>query len=248
MVAHDDPQWRDPDPWNRPRPQTAQWALSHAIYPGVLFGKDDPIVRGHIALMQACTREDVPAETGWLWHDAVWNYNASFVAHVYLWAGLRDWAHRTFTGFLNHASPLYCWREEQPLQNALLGQEWGDMPHNWASAECVRYLRHMLALEDGSALRLCAGLTASELRAREEWTLQKSPTRFGRIDVSVSADGSNKWHVRFERDAGPVPGSVTIPLEMSGAKFQRARGATAKVSAEWVELDPAACHWDATFG
>jgi len=27
-------------------------------------------------------------------------------AHVYLWAGLRDWAHRIFTGFLNHASPL----------------------------------------------------------------------------------------------------------------------------------------------
>ena len=167
MVAHDDPQWRDPDPWNRPRPQTAQWALSHAIFPGEVFAKDDPIVRGHIALMQACTQEDVPAETGWLWHDSLWNYNASFVAHVYLWAGVRDWAHRTFIGFLNHASPLYCWREEQPLQHALVGQDWGDMPHNWASAECLRYLRHMLALEDEQTLRLLDGITPAELNARE---------------------------------------------------------------------------------
>ena len=166
MIAHDDPQLRDPDPWNRPRPQTAQWALSHAIYPGTVFAKTDPVVRGHISLMQSCTREDVPIETGWLWHDALWNYNASFAAHVYLWAGLRDWAHRTFTGFLNHASPLYCWREEQPLQQALVGQDWGDMPHNWASAECVRYLRHMLALEDGNGLRLLNGITTADLNGK----------------------------------------------------------------------------------
>ena len=100
----------------------AQWALSHAIFPGEVFAKDDPVVRGHIALMQACTQEDIPAETGWLRHEAVWNYNAAFVAEVYLWAGLREWAHRTFTGYLNHASPLHAWREEQPLQNALLGE------------------------------------------------------------------------------------------------------------------------------
>jgi hypothetical protein len=62
--------------------------------------------------MQACTQEDVPAETGWLPHGGLWGYNAAFVAHVYLWAGLADWARQTFTGFLNHASPLYCWREE----------------------------------------------------------------------------------------------------------------------------------------
>ena len=172
MIARDDPSVSDPDPWNRPRPQTAQWALSHAIYPGIVFDKNDPIVRGHISLLQSCTQEDVPAETGWLWHDSVWNYNASFAAHVYLWAGLRDWAHRTFTGFLNHASPLYCWREEQPLQPALVGQDWGDMPHNWASAECVRYLRHMLALEDGKSLRLLNGITAAELTPNSPFVLR----------------------------------------------------------------------------
>jgi hypothetical protein len=112
MLVKDDPLWTAPNEWDRPRPQTAQWALSHAVYPGLVFEKNDPIVQGHIRLMQACTQEDVPAETGWLPHGGLWGYNAAFVAHVYLWAGLADWARQTFTGFLNHASPLYCWREE----------------------------------------------------------------------------------------------------------------------------------------
>src|SRR6185503_19962821 len=159
--------------------------LSQTIFPGEVFGKDDPVVRGHVALMQACTQEDIPAETGWLHHGGVWTYNAAFVAEVYLWAGRRDWARRNFTGYLNHASPLRAWREEQPLRTALLGMLWGDMPHNWASAECVRYLRHMLVLEDDQKLRLLDGLAAEDVRPRKPFTLVQTPTRFGRISLEV---------------------------------------------------------------
>ncbi len=245
MLAHDDPTVNDPDPWNRPRPQTAQWAMSHAIYPGLVFDKDHPIVRGHIALLQWCTKEDVPIETGWLWHDSLWNYNASFAAHVYLWAGLRDWAHRTFTGFLNHASPLYCWREEQPLQQALVGQDWGDMPHNWASAECVRYLRHMLALEDGSALRLLEGVTAAELKHSGSYAVRNSPTRFGRINFELEDAGAQGWHARFKRDNGPTPARVSIPAALGKLRFERITGANCKPGAQVVEIDPAAQSWEA---
>jgi hypothetical protein len=245
MLAHDDPSLRDPDPWNRPRPQTAQWALSHAIYPGVVFDKNDPIVRGHIALLQSCTREDVPIETGWLWHDSLWTYNASFAAHVYLWAGMRDWAQRTFTGFLNHASPLYCWREEQPLQNALVGQDWGDMPHNWASAECVRYLRHMLALEDGKSLRLLNGITAAELVPTARYTLRNSPTRFGRIDLELEPAGARGWRLRFNRAEGPVPSSVLLPGIIGALRANRVAGANFKTGAGTVQIDPAARKWEA---
>jgi hypothetical protein len=245
MLAHDDPSLRDPDPWNRPRPQTAQWALSHAIYPGVVFDKNDPIVRGHIALLQSCTREDVPIETGWLWHDSLWTYNASFAAHVYLWAGMRDWAQRTFTGFLNHASPLYCWREEQPLQNALVGQDWGDMPHNWASAECVRYLRHMLALEDGKSLRLLNGITPAELVPTAPYTLRNSPTRFGRIDLELEPAGARGWRLRFDRAEGPVPSSVLLPGTIGALRMNRVAGANFKVAAGVVQIDPAARKWEA---
>ena len=247
MIAHDDPSFAEPDPWSRPRPQTAQWALSHAIYPGEVFAKDDPIVRGHIALLQSCTEEDVPIETGWLWHDSLWTYNASFAAHVYLWAGLGDWAHRTFTGFLNHASPLFCWREEQPLQRALVGQDWGDMPHNWASAECVRYLRHMLALEDRKSLRLLSGITAAELTPSARYTLRNSPTRFGRIDLELEPAGALNWRLRFERNTGPAPSSISLPGAIGVVRAKKVVGAGSKITGNLVEVDPQATKWEAFF-
>jgi hypothetical protein len=245
MLAHDDPAWKDPDSWLRPRPQTAQWALSHAIFPGLVFEKSDPVVRGHIALMQACTREDVPAETGWLWHDSIWNYNASFAAHVYLWAGLQDWADRTFRGFLNHASPLYCWREEQPLQRALVGQDWGDMPHNWASAECVRYLRHMLVLEDGQSMRLLEGV-APNLGYGEPFGLEQSPTRFGRVTLQLEPlDHHKGWKLDFALAPSQPPGKIELPAEIMDRRFDRIVGAKFEIEDRKVSVDPRARQWTA---
>jgi len=247
MIAHDDLSFADPDPWKRPRPQTAQWALSHAIYPGDVFAKNDPIVRGHIALLQSCTEEDVPIETGWLWRDSLWTYDASFAAHVYLWAGLGNWAHRTFTGFLNHASPLYCWREEQPLERALVGQNWGDMPHNWASAECIRYLRHKLALEDGKSLRLLNGVTIAEFSPSARYILKNSPTRFGRIDLKIDPTGARGLRVQFERGRGPTPSSTSLPRVFGALQAKKVVGAAAKITANLVEVDPQGMKWEAFF-
>ena len=229
MLMKNDPQWSAADSWDRPQPQVAQWAMSHAIYPGLVFEKDDPLVKGHIALMQACTQEDMPAETGWLPHEGTWNYAAAFVAHVYLWAGLDDRARTTFAGFLNHATPLYCWREEQPLRGSLAANYVGDMPHNWASAECVLYLRHMLALEDGASLRLLAGIGEPELAAGEPFAISGSPTRFGRISLRLEPLGRKRgWRLDFEREPGPAPVSIVLP-----------RGV--------APVDPAARKWTATW-
>jgi len=246
MLAKDDPAWQDPDPWNRPRPQTAQWALSHAIFPGCVFDKDDPIVRGQIALLQSCTQEDVPAETGWLWHESVWNYNASFAAHVYLWAGLPKWADRAFQGFLNHASPLYCWREEQPLQHALVGQDWGDMPHNWASAECIRYLRHMLVLEDGDRLRLLEGMISRNANEHEKFHLERTPTRFGRVTLDLEPlPKSRGWKADAALDLAQSPAAVEIPPFLGGRRLNRVEGATYKVREGTVLVNAVSTKWTA---
>jgi len=246
MLARDDPAWHDPDPWNRPRPHTAQWALSHAIFPGIVFEKDDPIVQGHIALMQSCTQEDVPAETGWLWHDSVWNYNASFAAHVYLWADLPKWADRTFRGFLNHASPLYCWREEQPLQQALVGQDWGDMPHNWASAECVRYLRHLLLLEDGPRMRFLEGMIPSSFDERRLFRLENTPTRFGRVSLQVEpVANTGGWKLDVTVEPAQRPESVELPVSIAGRKFDRVLDAKFQIRDSKVLIDPEARKWTA---
>jgi len=56
-------------------------------------------------------------------------------------------AARTLYAFGNHASPLRAWREEQmPVGHG--DQVVGDMPHNWASAEFSRLVRHSLILDN----------------------------------------------------------------------------------------------------
>jgi hypothetical protein len=249
MVLRADSLWSDPDPWKRWRPQSGQWALAQTIYPGLLFAPDDPVVRGYLALMQSCAREDVPSETGWLPHDGLWNYDAGFAAHVYLWAGSQDWALRTFHGFLNHATPLYCWREEQPLGGALVGGTVGDMPHNWASAECVLFLRHMLALEDGAALRLLAGVGPAQLAFGEPFRIHDTPTRFGRIGLDLEPiERQRGWRLTFSRAAGPAPVAVAIP-ESLGGRFRLAEvsGAARRSGAQGALVDPAAKTWTATW-
>jgi hypothetical protein len=246
MLMREDPAMQL-DAWDRPRPQTSQWACSHTIFPGQVFSKDDPVVRGHIALMQTCTQEEIPAETGWLHHEGVWNYNAPFVAEVYLWAGMRDLAHRTFSGYLNHASPLHAWREEQPLQNSLLGMAWGDMPHNWASAECIRYLRHMLVLEDGQKLRLLEGILAPDLRARQPFALTDTPTRFGRISLTLEPAAGRAWKAHFLRKDGDIPDSIEVRTDLlPGLTLSRVNGAGFHAGADGMaNIDPAAKEWTA---
>lgn len=239
MLMREDPQWEDKDERRRPQPQVAQWALSQAIYPGLVFAPDDPVVAGHIALMQAVTAEDVPIETGWIPHEGLWVYNAAFVAHVYLWAGLADWARLTFHGFLNHASPLYCWREEQPLRGSAVATYVGDMPHNWASAECILYLRHMLALEDGPALRLLAGVGDFELAAARRYELRGTPTRFGDLTLRLEPDG-DAWRLEFERGAGPAPGRLELPGRLGRRRLRAVEGAGYAEERGLVRIDPAA--------
>jgi hypothetical protein len=197
--------------------------------------------------MQAVTKEGVPTDTGWNHHHSVWNYNAAFVAEVYLWLGMRQAAHDTFIGFLNHASPQYCWREEQPLEDSLVLTYVGDMPHNWASAECIRYLRHMLALEDGSHLRLLAGITAAELAPAKPYWLAGTPTRFGRVSLNLEPlDRGQGWRLSYQRDAGPVPAKLSLPASLgAGFHFNRIEGAPSRAEGDLVLIDPAAAKWTA---
>ncbi len=245
MLMREDEAWRTPDPWNRPKAQNAQWALSHSIYPGLVFEKSDPVVEGHIALMQACSQEDVPAETGWLAHEGLWTYNAPFAAQVYLWRGLKAAASRAFHGFLNHASPLYCWREEQPLRNSLVARYWGDMPHNWASAECVRYLRHMVILEDGEFLRVIDGITDSELSTGAPFVMEHTPTRFGHVSVRLEPERSGReWVCHFRRESGHAPAGVQVPARLGRSlELQSIEGAQVRKSAASWEIDPAVSEW-----
>ncbi len=248
MLLKDDPAWNLPDPWDRPRPQCAQWALSHTIFPGRVFPQNHAVLKGHVALMQAVRREGIPSETGWNHHEAVWTYNAPFVAEVYLWLGMRQAAHDTFIGFLNHASPQYCWREEQPLHDALVGSYVGDMPHNWASAECIRYMRHIFALEDGPDLRLLAGITEGELAPGKPYAFRATPTRFGRLDLNFEPlDHGKGWRLACSRTPGPDPATVSVPVQLGKFHLAGNEGVPVNRKDDLVTIDPSVRRWSLTW-
>lgn len=250
LLMKEDKRWNDSDEKKRPKAQAAQVYMSHAIYPGLMWKKDDAFVTGHIELMKAIIQEDIPAETGWLAHDAVWGYNAPIAAQVFLWAGLKELARKTCTGFLNHASPLYAWREEQSLQGYAPYQVIGDMPHNWASAECIRFLRHIMILEDGDRLRLLDGIIDEDLREQKTLSLTYSPTKWGRVSITLEAIDAAYWKVTFKREdfnekLMPVLSSVELPINLSlQLKYEKIIGAGAKMIGDRVVIEPEALTWE----
>ena len=171
-------------------PQKAQWAFLHAVYPGQVFAADDPLVRGNMAMLRAAESEGLVLDTGWV-AQGVWNYFGSFYGHAWLWLGDREKAIEALYAFGNHASPLRVWREEQMPQGKG-GAVCGDMPHNWASAEFIRLVRHLLVLERGGELHLFEGLPAAWVRPGMTTRLSGIATEFGpmSLELKVNADGA----------------------------------------------------------
>jgi len=62
------------------------------------------------------------------------------------------------------------------------------MPHNWASAEFIRLVRHLLVLERGDALHLFEGLPHAWVRPGGHLALKQIPTSFGPVSVRMDVD------------------------------------------------------------
>jgi hypothetical protein len=171
--------------------QKAQWAFLHSVFPGRVFTANDPLVQGNMAMLKAVENQGLVQDTGWL-KDGIWTYFGSFYAHAWLWLGEGDKAARTLYAFGNHASPLLAWREEQmPVGQG--DQVVGDMPHNWASAEFIRLVRHSLILERGYELHLFEAMPAKWARPGAVTKVRNIATEFGPIsfEFRVTRDGAS---------------------------------------------------------
>ncbi|MCX6621239.1 MAG: hypothetical protein NTY38_09190, partial [Acidobacteria bacterium] len=118
---------------------------------------------------------------------------------------------------------------------------------NWASAECILYLRHMLALEDGDHLRLLAGIGDPELQPGQPFSIQGSPTRFGRISLRLEPlDRRSGWRLEFRRDQGPAPRELTIPAA-AGSRYRLAsvEGARYRQAGDVIHVQPEGNSWTA---
>ena len=177
-------------------PQRAQWSFCHAVYPGQLFAKEDPLVAGNLAMLKATEKEGMVYGTGW---DAagIWTYFASFYGHAWLWQGDGQKAAAVLYSFGNHASPMLVWREEQTLKGTPFCKV-GDMPHNWASAEFIRLTVHLLAIDRGNELHLLEGLPTAWTKSGMVTKLNGIATPFGplNMELKITPDGkSARLHV-----------------------------------------------------
>ena len=172
------------------KPQKGQWAFLHAVYPGGVFENDDPILIGNLANLEANEKEGLVLGTGWD-NEGLWGYFGSFYAHALLQTGNGKKAAQVAYDFANHASPLLVWREEQRPVDHPNHHFVGDMPHNWASAEFIRLILHLLVFERGDELHLFEGLPKSWLKPGAILSINNAATRFGSFSMKlqVSKDG-----------------------------------------------------------
>jgi len=193
-------------------PQRAQWAFCHAVYPGQIFAKDDPLAAGNLAMLAATERQGMVYGTGW---DAtgIWNYFASFYGHAWLWQGDGRKAAQALYAFGNHAAPTLVWREEQSLRGEPF-RKVGDMPHNWASAEFIRLVVHLLALDRGDELHLFEGLPAAWLKPAMVTRLDGVCTPFGplSLELAASADG-RQAKLKLAPLGGSPPARIVLHLD-----------------------------------
>ena len=197
-------------------PPRGAWAFLHSVFPGRIYRDDDALTRGTMAMLDANQREGLIFGTGWI-ADGIWNYAASFYAHAHLWLGHADKAAATLYAFGNHASPLLCWREEQNPKGEKSNFV-GDMPHNWASAEFIRLVRHLLILERGNELHLLEALPQAWTKPGGQIRIEKMPTSFGDIDLNCAFEETQaRITLRFAKRS--TEGKLVLHLERLGGQI-----------------------------
>lgn len=171
-------------------PQRGAWAFLQSIFPGRIFDPDDRLMLGTLSMLDSNQQEGLIYGTGWL-ADGIWNYAASFYGHAHIWLDHGKKAAATLYAFGNHACPLLCWREEQNPQGQKEYQV-GDMPHNWASAEFIRMVRHLLILERGDELHLLHGLPHAWTQLENKTKMLDIPTSFGPLSLILEMDSKGE--------------------------------------------------------
>ncbi|MBL7154204.1 MAG: hypothetical protein ISS79_10850, partial [Phycisphaerae bacterium] len=182
---------------------------------------------GTMAMLDANQQEGLIFGTGWM-ADGIWNYAASFYAHAHLWLGHSRKAASTLYAFANHACPLLCWREEQNPKGQKENYV-GDMPHNWASAEFIRLVRHLLILERREELHLLAAIPAAWTNPGNKTQLVDIPTSFGPVSLTVQMAPTGKAaSIQITPPSRPGPGGeppkkIVVHLEHFPKPVKRTR-------------------------
>jgi len=194
-------------------PQKGQWAFCQSVYPGQIFdttAETRKMAEGTVDMLHDHREEGLVLNTGWM-DQGLWTYFSSFYGHAMQWLGRTKEIPQLLYDYANHSSPTMVWREEQKPQGKG-NNEVGDMPHNWASAEFIRMVVHMIELDRGRDLHLFEALPRQWMRPGAKTALDGIRTPFGPVKLSLTVNASGDkaaFRLVFE-DAGHLPGKVVI--------------------------------------
>lgn len=177
------------------------------------FAPDSVIVRNLLALADSLDDEEgIPYGTGWRPDQSLYVYCCVRFAQLMAIAGMPEKAVDYLYAFANHASPSRVWREEQPLKARHSSEVCGDMPHNWASVEFIRLVRNLVLLERNEGLLLLPALPTEWLPTTDDsLEFEKTPTKFGKIDLRMTAKETGGYELSFTRHQGnQEPGFITL--------------------------------------
>lgn len=195
-------------------PQRGAWAFLHSVFPGQIYENDHTLMRGMMDMLDANQSEGLIYGTGWLAHG-IWNYAASFYAHAHLWLGNGKKAASTLYAFANHANPVLTWVEEQYPVSQLRGEhDLGDAPHNWASSEFIRLIRHLMILERGNELHLLEGLPKAWTKPANTTNFNDIHTAFGKMSLDLTmADDGQSVNINIVPPKRTPPDKIVIHLD-----------------------------------
>jgi hypothetical protein len=211
-------------------PQRGQWTFCQSVYPGGIFDDNaeaKKIAEGTVDMLGDHRVEGLVISTGWM-TNGLWTYFSSFYGHALQWLGRGKEVPPLLYDYGNHSSPTLVWREEQKPQGKG-NDEVGDMPHNWASAEFIRMVVHMIELDRGRDLHLFEALPKQWARAGAVTRLNGIRTPYGLMNLSLAVDAKGdeaKLNLKFA-DSDNLPENVVIYKDswMNGGEKEIVKGA-----------------------
>ena len=248
MLLKNDPDWDLPDPWDRPRPQSAQWALSHAIFPGRVFdahashrARTCAADAGRHARRHSSRDRLEPAPLRLELQRRLCRRSLSVAGHE---AGRARHLHRIPEP---RQPPILLARGAAATERARRSPMSATCPTTGpapsASATSATCWLSKTA-------RICACWPASPAPnslPASPTALAGTPTRFGRLNLNLEPlDRGQGWRLTYERQLGPAPGKLSLPASLgSDFHFIRMEGAHAHREGDLVLVDPAAARWSA---
>ncbi len=186
-----------------PDPQRGQGQMCHLIFPGKVFGLEQPFIRGMLGIFDQNLVQGLVIDSGWL-KGGVWPFFAAHRGLAELWVGRPQRAVDALFAFADHATPTLNWVEEQ-MPVVEKGRIGGDQPQTNASAQIIRLLRHLLVFERGCNLEIFNGLPRTWLYPGARLHLNEIATELGPVSIEMTIDEDGQ-SARLNIDASGLYG------------------------------------------